>query len=29
MPMYFDVLKLQAIELNDAIRKSAYHFDRR
>ena len=27
MPMYFDVLKLQAIELNDAIRKSAYHFD--
>ena len=27
MPMYFDVLKLQAIELNDSIRKSAYHFD--
>ena len=27
MPMYFDVLKLQAIEMNDAIRKSAYHFD--
>ena len=27
MPMYYDVLKLQAIELNDAIRKSAYHFD--
>jgi hypothetical protein len=27
MPLYFDVLKLQAIELNDAIRKSGYHFD--
>tara|TARA_R110002167_G_scaffold60584_3_gene171009 strand:- start:1122 stop:2306 length:1185 start_codon:yes stop_codon:yes gene_type:complete len=27
MPMYFDVLKLQAIEMNDQIRKSAYHFD--
>tara|TARA_R110000744_G_scaffold140762_3_gene252034 strand:+ start:2483 stop:3631 length:1149 start_codon:yes stop_codon:yes gene_type:complete len=27
MPTYFDVLKVQAIELNDAIRKSAYHFD--
>ena len=27
MPMYFDVLKLQAIELNDSIRKSQYHFD--
>ena len=27
MPMYFDVLKLQAIELNDTIRKSGYHFD--
>ena len=27
MPMYFDALKLQAIELNDTIRKSAYHFD--
>ena len=27
MPMYFDVLKLQAIELNDTIRKSAYHFE--
>ena len=26
MPIYFDTLKLQAIELNDAIRKSAYHF---
>ena len=26
MPMYFDALKLQAIELNDQIRKSAYHF---
>jgi hypothetical protein len=26
MPMYFDVLKLQAIELNDTIRKSGYHF---
>lgn len=26
MPMYFDVLKLQAIELNDQIRKSGYHF---
>jgi len=24
--MYFDVLKLQAIELNDTIRKSGYHF---
>jgi hypothetical protein len=27
MPMYFDVLKIQAIELNDSIRKSAYYFD--
>ena len=27
MPMYFDVLKLQAIELNDLIRKSGYHFN--
>ncbi len=27
MPTYFDVLKIQAIELNDSIRKSAYHFD--
>lgn len=26
MPIYFDTLKIQAIELNDAIRKSAYHF---
>ena len=26
MPLYFDTLKLQAIELNDQIRKSAYHF---
>jgi hypothetical protein len=26
MPIYFDVLKLQAIEFNDQIRKSAYHF---
>ena len=27
MPMYFDVLKIQAIELNDQIRKSAYSFE--
>ena len=27
MPMYFDILKLQAIELNDTIRKSAYHYE--
>ena len=27
MPMYFDILKLQAIELNDLIRKSGYHFN--
>ena len=27
MPMYFDALKLQAIEMNDKIRKSAYHFE--
>ena len=26
MPMYFDILKLQAIEINDTIRKSGYHF---
>ena len=26
MPIYFDVLKLQAIEFNDQIRKSGYHF---
>ena len=26
MPLYFNALKLQAIELNDQIRKSAYHF---
>ena len=26
MPIYFDTLKLQAIELNDTIRKSGYHF---
>ena len=26
MPIYFDALKLQAIELNDVIRKSGYHF---
>ena len=26
MPMYFDILKIQAIELNDTIRKSGYHF---
>ena len=26
MPIYFDTLKLQAIELNDVIRKSGYHF---
>ena len=26
MPLNFDVLKLQAIELNDTIRKSGYHF---
>ena len=26
MPIYFDTLKLQAIELNDIIRKSGYHF---
>ena len=26
MPLYFDVLKLQAIEFNDQIRKSGYHF---
>ena len=26
MPIYFDTLKLQAIELNDQIRKSGYHF---
>ena len=27
MPMYFDILKLQAIEMNDHIRKSGYHFE--
>ena len=27
MPIYFDTLKLQAIELNDIIRKSGYHFE--
>lgn len=27
MPIYFDVQKLQSIELNDQIRKSAYSFD--
>tara|TARA_B100001113_G_scaffold337272_1_gene318301 strand:- start:2832 stop:4433 length:1602 start_codon:yes stop_codon:yes gene_type:complete len=27
MPLYFDVLKLQAIEMNDQIRKSHYHFE--
>ena len=27
MPMYFVALKLQAIELNDQIRKSGYHFE--
>ena len=27
MPMFFDALKLQAIELNDTIRKSGYHFN--
>ena len=27
MPIYFDALKLQAIEFNDQIRKSAYSFD--
>ena len=27
MPIYFDVLKLQAIEFNDQIRKSGYHFN--
>ena len=27
MPLYFDALKIQAIELNDQIRKSAYHYE--
>ena len=27
MPLFFDALKLQAIELNDTIRKSGYHFE--
>ena len=27
MPLYYDVLKLQAIEFNDQIRKSAYSFE--
>jgi len=26
MPIYFDALKVQAIEFNDQLRKSAYHF---
>ena len=25
--VYFDLLKLQAIEFNDKVRKSSYHFD--
>ena len=29
MPIFFDVLKIQAIELNDQIRKAAYSFDLR
>ena len=29
MPIYFDVQKIQAIELNDQIRKAAYSFDLR
>jgi len=29
MPVYFDVLKIQAIEFNDQIRKSDYSFDLR
>ena len=27
MPMYADLLKIQAIEFNDQIRKSAYSFE--
>jgi hypothetical protein len=27
MPIYYDVLKLQAIEFNDQVRKSAYSFE--
>jgi len=27
MPIYFDVLKIQAIEFNDQVRKSAYSFE--
>lgn len=27
MPMYYDILKIQAIEMNDQIRKSAYSFE--
>lgn len=27
MPVYFDILKIQAIELNDEVRKSGYSFD--
>jgi hypothetical protein len=27
MPLYFDALKLQAIEFNDQMRKSAYHYE--
>ena len=27
MPVYFDILKIQAIELNDQVRKSAYSFE--
>ena len=27
MPMYADILKVQAIEFNDQIRKSAYSFE--
>ena len=27
MPIYFDALKLQAIEFNDQIRKSGYHYE--
>jgi hypothetical protein len=29
MPIFFDVMKVQAIELNDQIRKAAYTFDLR
>jgi hypothetical protein len=29
MPIFFDVMKVQAIELNDQIRKAAYSFDLR